>query len=103
MTITLKITIDPSEQNTILLPCNEGVSYAGYSGLVIFKESRTAPAVLLTLTQESGLTLDENGATISIDAATAQELASAGAAYYCFDASGAGGHQIRIEAPVEFV
>lgn len=104
MTEVLKITLNQNTQNTINFPGNEGISYAGYDGSVIFKESRESPDVLIRFLPGAGLTLDTNGATLTIDAETTQDLFGAGAAYYCLEAESVNkNHVVKIEAPVEFV
>lgn len=103
MTETLKITLNQNAQNVINFPGNEGISYAGYEGSVIFKESRESTDVLVRFLPDAGLTLDTNGATLTIDEETAQDLFSAGAAYYCLEAESANkSHVVKIEAPVGF-
>lgn len=102
--MTYKITLNPNAQNVINLAGSEGISYAGYDGFVIFKESRESPDVLIRFIPGAGLTLDISGATLTVDAETAQELFDANAAYYCLEVeSAAEHHSVKIEAPVEFV
>lgn len=102
MTEVLKITLTLNTQNTINLPGNEGISYVGYTGSIVFKESRLSSSVLLHLFTGSSLVFDENGATVSMDSNTVQTLKDNNVGYYRFETESANkNHCVRIEAPVE--